>query len=492
MKKLQRYLWAPLLAGLVAMIYSMTIIPGGVSPRDFGAKGDGKADEWAMVQAAADSAVKTGANLIIDGSFRIDKPVMVYKWTGTQYAQVSINIIGNAVMGDNGSRSRLIYTGKEGFALGIQQGKGCRIEGLNITGPWKFPTGQSKLEYFGSDFDTWKGDTTCADRRFGPLSGLVIDPFKGQYPSDSSGFRNMKEWYRGPMTRSGSTRILVEECNFSGFTACVAISINGYTQNAEILSFDGIQVSNCKAGFVFGQDQEKNNVIHNVKAWGYTHTIFAFNSYGTKTAGPYVIDLVNVAGGNINQIVKRSDGGYTMHMVNIFGELVNSFGYWNSTLNGTIDNSHIHYYYPSQLGFYPLTNRIGGVTVKNSTFRYYGEDQRPVVFNGIRYAMNVFQQTTGKIANVGDMRTTTPYDTSKYVLMTRPRPVIDIQPDRTAWVTATSSWAVPGRQVLILQKSNLATLGQAEVDSVEATRFKLKYISPGVVDSLDQWIGFVK
>ena len=75
------------------------IFPDGIiNVKIFGAKGDGIANDHPAIQTAINTIIANNnlpRNLYFPkGSYRIDSPLIVYKWTGTDYNFCSINLIG--------------------------------------------------------------------------------------------------------------------------------------------------------------------------------------------------------------------------------------------------------------------------------------------------------------------------------------------------------------------------------------------------------------
>ena len=354
---------------LIILILFPLLSFGQLNIKSFGAR-EIYADNSKYIQRAIDSAVKTGKTVIIPaGNFKVGSPLIVQKWDG-DYRQCYIKIVGESTFWNE--RSSLTATFGDAPLLSIQKGKGCIIEGIVFNGKWVKPSSPYKKE-----LDTYK-DPNTRDERYSPYCAIAIDPFRVSIPPDG-GYPSLTSYYRGSDSRGGSTGIIVKNCVFNGFTVGAITSPNGWTQNAELITFENIQIINCKIGFAGCQAQEKMNRIINVGAWGTTHTLFCFNTYGEKTPGNWIIDGVNVAG-EVNQILFRNSGGYfPLFMSNVYAESIFQFGFWQSFVGDRLSNSVIDF---SVLDELPKAQyEGGGVTLTNVLTRIYGTNE-PIVFMG--------------------------------------------------------------------------------------------------------------
>jgi hypothetical protein len=339
----------------------------------FGAK-ETNTDNSIFIQKAIDSALKTGKTVYIPvGTFRISRPLIIAVWNGKDYGQSTIKIIGESTFWDSGNRSVLVSQFGDAPLLSIQKGKGCIIDGVTFVGQWKAPGSPYKKSF--KDFV----DPNTRESRYSPYCAIAIDPFAFGLPIDG-GYPPLKSFYRGSKTKGGSTGIIIKNCVFNGFTVGAITSPNGYTQNAELITFENIQIINCKVGFAGCQAQEKMNRIINVGAWGTTHTLFCFNTFGEGTPGNWIIDGVNVAG-EVNQIIFRGSGSYfPLFISNLYAESIFQFGYWQSFVGDAITNFVIDF--ADNIDEFPKAHfEGGGVTLNKGVVRYYGSDA-PIIFMG--------------------------------------------------------------------------------------------------------------
>ena len=98
--------------------------------RWFGAWGSGSADDWPAIQKginyilANDAACRT--LYFPAGIYRISRPLLIAKFTGTDYRQASITLEGPANSKDLATGAATIApTFNNSFAIGIQWERGC-------------------------------------------------------------------------------------------------------------------------------------------------------------------------------------------------------------------------------------------------------------------------------------------------------------------------------------------------------------------------------
>lgn len=349
--------------------------------------------DYRYLQAQIDSCVYNGIpNLFIGyGKFNTDLPLIAAKWDSIQgrYVPFTLHIYGGSSMWDVGGISQITYTGKDGFAFGMQLCKGCSIKGINFQGRYQSPKMTDK-EFFQSSFETY-GDTSCRDAQYSPHAAVVIDPFGPNVPPDG-GYPKLRDYYRGKGA-GGSTGITIDNCTFNNFTVGLIFSPNGQTANCELMTVSNIRIYNTKSGIVGCQAQEKNNYLSNINCWGRTHTLFVWGPYGNGTPGMYSIDRVQIAGGVV-RLVRRMSGGYfPLNISGVNAEMLGSIGEWMSLVGDRLTNSAIGFAGPEITGCFPAyghiygqSNNPSGMSIDNSIIRYYGKPY-PVLLNG-EYVLN--------------------------------------------------------------------------------------------------------
>ncbi len=369
---------------------SVTVNPRTVnqyfSVKWFGAKGNNK-DDYAAIQKSINTCLKNNIRTLYipAGRYKISKPLIVRNREGSF---CTLEILGESSFWDSNMGTEIIPDFNDAFAIGIQNGKGCKIRKLKISGRFSPPSFSDSKQFYSASFESFT-DGKCRDSRYSPYAGIVIDPFTNLrsdgLPPDS-GYPSLLDQYgkaANLQKQSGSTGTELEELSISGFVVGICSSPNGLTRNAEITLINKIQFANCKLCISGGQDQEKGNTISNIYCWGGTHTIFATGLYGSpRMAGNWNIDHVNIAGGVVRFIFNDQHGYFPTYIGHVFAESLGSFGTLNSQLACEVSDCIFDFAYQSQAGVQTLIIANGeNVLFRSCNFRYYGE-KTPLIMQG--------------------------------------------------------------------------------------------------------------
>jgi len=367
---------------------SLTVNPRSVnqyfSVKWYGAKGV-NTDDYDAIQKSISTCIKNNIHVLYvpAGRYKISQPLIIRdadnSKTGNQRNFCTLEILGESSFWDSNMGSEISASFSNAFAIGIQNGKGCKIRKLKITGLFSPPSSRNSQEFYNLPFEKFKDDK-CRDSRYSPYAGIVIDPFtnlpSNPLPPDG-GYPTLLDYYGKAsklQTQSGSTGTELEELSISGFVVGICSSPNGQTRNAEITIINKVQFANCKLCISGGQDQEKGNRISNIYCWGGTHTVFGTDLYGgARMAGNWNIDHVNIAGGVVRFIYNDQHGYFPTYISNVFAESLGSFGIFNSQLACEVSDCSFDFAYKSQAGPQTLLTSYGNnVVFRSCNFRYYG------------------------------------------------------------------------------------------------------------------------
>ncbi len=359
---------------------TLTVNPKAVnqyfSVKWFGAKGN-NTDDHTAIQKSINTCIKNNIRTVFlpVGKYKISNPLII-----SSGSFCTLEVLGESSFWDANMGSELYPTFTNTFAIGIQNGKGCKIRKLKITGLFTPPNMGDRPKFFNTSFENFK-DNICRDSRYSPYAAIVIDPFTNlstdKIPADG-GYPGLKPFYgmyKGFWSNTGSTGIEIEEMIINNFVVGICSSPNEVTRNAEITIINKVQFENCKLCISGGQDQEKANVISNIYCWGGTHTIFATGLYGgERMAGNWIIDHANIAGGVIRFIYNNQHGYFPTYISHVFAESLGTWGTINSEIASSISNCHIDFEYQNVAGAQTLITSWGeNIVYKNCNFRYYGE-----------------------------------------------------------------------------------------------------------------------
>lgn len=440
---------------------------------NFGAIGDGRADDQPAVQRAVDSAVKLGgAEVFLPLKHKFLRPVFIANFKAGKYQQVCVKIIGTASFwAPTQQGTQVIAAFKDGFAIGWQEGKGVVIEGINFTGAYDVPADN----IYTTPFENY-GDTSCIDKRFASYVALSQDPATSKIPADG-GYTNYQWIYRGDGSRGGSTGTKIRNCSFSNFTGAIAFSQNGFTQNGELCTIEFVRFTKLKFGFAGCQDQEKTNTIEHVGAWGSVHTVFVWNKYGNGSAGFYKLSNISIAAGVGKVLYRASQGGFGLFIDFMQCESLGGFGHWSTGGKDAMQRSSIGFQHPKNAGAFQDSDLTGsGVTFRDCDFRFYGFPNIPVMMvsrnnkfensgsngiyvNPIKGYYNNGQDTTFRIRHIA-------------------RTGINISNDRKA--VLFNSLPNTGDIVIFSEMGNNGFAGRAEVESNSGKAVTLRWISQGI------------
>jgi hypothetical protein len=292
-------------------------------------------DDYPQLQKTIDYCLSNPGHriLLVPGHYPISHPLLVVKKSGNDYTQVTIDIMGamNAKDAADPFCSVIIPQFTNGFAIGIQQGKGCTISNIKFSGKYGLP---QRLGLVQIDSLSWQGwsDGICSDGRTNPYSAIAIDPFSdpGDYTSDTSLYQKYKgldTFYLPGMRRSGSTAINITGCSIQGFVVGVMVTPS-YQQNGDLINVLDSRIDFCKVCYAYSQAQSKGNQLNDLMVWGHVHTVvdglhFGFLHSDGSTA-PF-INVMNIAGG-VYELINASTAAYPVSMTNVYAEQLFKLG----------------------------------------------------------------------------------------------------------------------------------------------------------------------
>ena len=382
---------------------------GNFSGKWFGAKGDASVDDAAALQKCIDTVIRNNTKCktvyIPHGNYIIYSPLIIYKWDNSnvdvtyhRYNQVTLTLKGEYEhSGTAGTGTRILFSNNNLFAIGIQQGKRCKILNLSIEGGFA-PSFSSDFDFFSRSLAAYT-DGVRRDTVHSPHCGIAIDPFSNRpsvsgKPYFGDEYPGYVSWYRGGVNgaslQAGCTGTRIEDCYIAGFVVSVGHSLNGETKNAEITQILDCQFAVNKVAIAGGQDQEKCNKAIGIMCWQQVHTVFATGLYGNQIPGNWYIEKVNLAG-TVQQLVYFEGGGYyPTYIKDVFAERIGRVGFFGTKLKCHISDSTFDFSPPEYGGgYYDFVIEGDYTQYTNCVLRYYGSAFGiPVCIRGKNYFDN--------------------------------------------------------------------------------------------------------
>lgn len=344
-------------------------------------------DDQPQIQAAVNTARITGQHIFLHGRFWIRRPIVIAYRDGLDYAAAWCWISGT-VPNQNSPGGTIIYADfTDGPAFAIQEGKGAILENLWVVNTYIPPNAGDRNIFRRAQ---WR-DKLFRDCPTSPCAGIVIDPFSD--PKYIGGdttkmYPSLIPYYLPGMSRSGSTAIQINNCNFTGFSVGVLITAVNQ-QNGECITIDHCQFTNCMSAIASTQAQAKTNWVTHTMVWGGVHTIIDGVHYGLPQGDMATVpevDGMNIAGINYQYIQCFNNSFKSTHR-NVYSEGTYRIGSTGAqyTGSGGAGTSFQNCTFDFILGgrSQPYIYHGGGTDLDHCNLRYYngGQIQERVVIN---------------------------------------------------------------------------------------------------------------
>lgn len=276
---------------LTKVTYSM--IEGAIiNALDFGAVGDGIADDTAALQAAIDFAVANQKIVTLpSGQYKITNSLIIGPWNGSSWSAgwASMSLIGDNYAYASSISPEIVPTFNNKPAIIIQNARGVIIQNIAITG--KNTILNTLLSNYTLMMDAANFVTGGArDSRYSPYAGICIDPFGTSTPPDG-GYPGLSTYYT--TGAAGSSKVIIDNVSVTDFVVGVMITPNNVTQNAEDIYFRACSITGAKSCLAVGQSQSR------AVSWQGGDAAFAYYGFDTKTYGRQQGSLPNIDGANM-------------------------------------------------------------------------------------------------------------------------------------------------------------------------------------------------
>ena len=168
---------------------ALTVNPRSVnqyfSVKWFGAKGN-NTDDYVAIQKTINTCIRNNIRTVYFpvGRYKISMPLIIRGTSGAaendnmkdSRAFCTIELLGQSSFWDSNTGSEIFPLFNNSFAIGIQDGKGCKIRKLKISGLFTPPSVSDTHKFYSMSFEDFT-DGKCRDSRYSPYAAIVIDPF---------------------------------------------------------------------------------------------------------------------------------------------------------------------------------------------------------------------------------------------------------------------------------------------------------------------------
>jgi hypothetical protein len=345
---------------------------------DFSQYADGSKDAYPVIQEACDYCIANPQACVAVhlpvGRFRISHPIILEKVVDGKWQFFTLKLNGAAPAKSAGDQylSRIICDYPDGFAIGIQSGRGVEIENLAITGKYSFPNSVNT-----SNIGTLKWTDWGQDRHYSPVAGIVIDPFcDSNYIAPADRYPGMNSFYLPGTGRGGSSGIDIKQCAIHNFPVGIMLTPNPFTFNDEMINITDDNIDAVKVAIAIGQDQSKEIHIDRLKCWASTQTVLDGSHYGRGTGGGSVmINGMNLAG-CVNQLFYLTDIRFPLSAIDVYAESLFRIGTVYGTPGANLINCSIDFLTGANMPEPDyLLNCNSAIHFYGGSLRYYDNDR---------------------------------------------------------------------------------------------------------------------
>lgn len=311
---------------------------------DFGAKGDGQADDTGAIQAAIDHAL---ANRIA----AVYLPSGRYRTTDTLHLGYGETFATIALVGDEApafaastAGTLLLPTRLDRPAINVQGARMSAIRHVAIRGLNQEFIDRKAARSFGtsdSDPSGWLDPTIQGGlSRFRPYAAITVDAYAAK-PSPESyppppfppGWTKPREAF----PRAFSSDVHIDHCWIGGFAVAIAVQPCAGDGNGDFVKIERTAIHNCVYGIAVGNTQSRNVSIRDC-TYTRLHTFLTNLRFG-RGRGSLGSHIDSVAGSNSYQLLDvHAASSMAVTVTSFYCEAQVRIGTWsnNSAFNNTL------------------------------------------------------------------------------------------------------------------------------------------------------------
>ena len=265
------------------------------------------------------------------GNFYLYEPLVVDTMLNGVLRQSWLNIVGATDAKDASSAytTNFICMFNQGFAIGVENCKGCVIQNINFQGQYTLPNSLSEVQIDTMSYAAWN-DGVSGMNCTSPYTAVAIDPFSDSGYYDGVRWQmypGLHKYYQPGMTQSGSTDVSIINCRASQFVVGFIVTPS-FQLNGDNINFNNDRVDICRDGIAFTQAQSKMCEINDLMSWGQIFSVFDGINYGSGGGGGSTfanINGVSIAG-NTHQIFNVEAKSFPLNASNVFADNVYKIG----------------------------------------------------------------------------------------------------------------------------------------------------------------------
>jgi hypothetical protein len=276
-----------------------------VSVKDFGAVGDGVADDTAAIQAAIDYVIyNVGSGVPVNHPGAVFMPGGTYRTTDTIHLGYGETFHSVRLYGDGRKyRAENLFRGtaivpdfNDRPVIAVQGGRNTTIENLSIYGKnwnwiWNNKFGQPDQAPLLDPLVTanWVDPSfpASASSRYAPYCAIAVDPYSGPKPAVSYPNVNYPNWLNitTQYGKNFSDHTTISQVEIEGFVVGVAVQPCDADGNGDYTRLLDCRVSNTLYGISVGNTQARDFAVSDVQ-FLYSYCAIATAINGKRNGKP--------------------------------------------------------------------------------------------------------------------------------------------------------------------------------------------------------------